>query len=188
MSDSTPGDTANNGGGLFELSMELMVDLAAPQANYKRVLEQGGFAGPEDGFAISFDRAVTDHVLRHHELFSSQFELGLGNVRPMIPLNVDPPMHSKYRKLLDPLFAPRRMDEQEDDITRRVNGFIDTFIDRGECNFSEDFAELFPHPCSWVSWACRRSSSGCSSGSETGSSTPRRSIPTRCSTPTSAAS
>ena len=65
-------------------------------------------------------------------------------MRPLIPLNVDPPKHSKYRKLLDPLFAPKRMDEQEEDITRRVNGFIDTFIDRGECNFTEEFAELFP--------------------------------------------
>ena len=65
-------------------------------------------------------------------------------MRPLIPLNVDPPQHSKYRKLLDPLFAPKRMDEQEEDITRRVNGFIDTFIDRGECNFTEEFAELFP--------------------------------------------
>jgi cytochrome P450 len=62
----------------------------------------------------------------------------------MIPLNVDPPMHAKYRKLLDPLFAPKRMDQQEADITRRVNGFIDVFIDRGECNFTEEFAELFP--------------------------------------------
>ena len=70
--------------------------------------------------------------------------MNLGNVRPMIPLNVDPPQHSNYRKLLDPLFAPRRMDEQEEDITRRVNGFIDTFIGRGECNFTEEFAELFP--------------------------------------------
>ena len=25
-----------------------------------------------------------------------------------------------------------------------MNGFIDTFIDRGECNFTEEFAELFP--------------------------------------------
>ena len=41
----------------------------------------------------------------------------LGNVRPLIPLNVDPPMHSKYRKILDPLFAPRRMDALEADIT-----------------------------------------------------------------------
>jgi cytochrome P450 len=36
------------------------------------------------------------------------------------------------------------MDEQEEDITRRVNGFIDAFVDRGECNFTEEFAELFP--------------------------------------------
>ena len=53
-------------------------------------------------------------------------------------------MHSKYRKLLDPLFAPKRMDEQEADITRRVNGFIDAFADRGECNFTEELAELYP--------------------------------------------
>ena len=42
--------------------------------------------------------------------------MNLGNVRPLIPLNVDPPNHSKYRKLLDPMFAPRRMEEQEEDI------------------------------------------------------------------------
>jgi cytochrome P450 len=102
------------------------------------------FAQPMEGVALSYSRANTDYVLRHHEQFSSVVDLGLGNVRPMIPLNVDPPMHSKYRKLLDPLFAPKRMDEQEADITRRVNGFIDVFIDRGECNFTEEFAELFP--------------------------------------------
>ena len=70
--------------------------------------------------------------------------MGLGNVRPLIPLNVDPPLHSKYRKLLDPLFAPKRMDEQEEDITRRVGALIDGFIEAGECNFTEDFAEIFP--------------------------------------------
>ena len=68
----------------------------------------------------------------------------MGNVRPLIPLNIDPPEHSKYRKILDPLFAPKRMDAREDDITSRVNHFIDAFIDKGECNFTEEFAELFP--------------------------------------------
>ena len=38
-----------------------------------------------DGFALSFDRATSDHVLRHHELFSSRVEMGLGNLRPLIP-------------------------------------------------------------------------------------------------------
>jgi cytochrome P450 len=127
-----------------QAGMQALFDLSAPQPNYKKLLEQGGFVRPMEGMAISFDRAITEHVLRHHELFSSRVEMSLGNVRPLIPLNVDPPQHSKYRKFLDPLFAPKRMDEQEEDITRRVNGFIDQFIDRGECNFTEEFAELFP--------------------------------------------
>ncbi len=128
----------------MELAFEAMTDLAAPQQTYRDLIAAGGFAQPMEGVAISYSRANTDYVLRHHEQFSSVVDLGLGNVRPMIPLNVDPPMHSKYRKLLDPLFSPKRMDEQEANITRRVNGFIDTFIERGECNFSEEFAELFP--------------------------------------------
>jgi cytochrome P450 len=125
-------------------AMALLGDLSSPQPAYLELIANGGFVQPMDGFAISFSRVNTDYVLRHHELFSSRIEMNLGNVRPLIPLNVDPPMHSKYRKLLDPLFAPKRMDEQEADITRRVNGFIDAFVDEGECNFTEEFAELFP--------------------------------------------
>jgi cytochrome P450 len=127
-----------------QMGMQAMFDLAAPQPNYKALIEQGGFVQPMDAMALSFSRVNTDFVLRHHELFSSRVEMNMGNVRPLIPLNVDPPRHSKYRKLLDPLFAPRRMEEQEEDITARVNGFIDAFIDQGECNFSEEFADIFP--------------------------------------------
>jgi cytochrome P450 len=139
MSDDSESHVAD-----LQDAMALLGDLSAPQAAYLELIAKGGFVQPMDGFAISFSRANTDYVLRHHEVFSSRIDMNLGNVRPLIPLNVDPPMHSKYRKLLDPLFAPRRMDEQEEDITRRVNGFIDAFVDRGECNFTEEFAELFP--------------------------------------------
>jgi len=121
-----------------------MLDLSAPQPNYAALLEAGGFVDAAEGFALSFNRANTEFVLRNHALFSSCVDMSMGNVRPMIPLNVDPPNHSKYRKLLDPMFAPRRMEEEEEDITRRANGFIDAFIDRGECNFTEEIAELFP--------------------------------------------
>jgi cytochrome P450 len=121
-----------------------LIDPAAPQPMYKALQEQSGVFQPTEQLVMTFDRSVTEHVLRQHGLFSSCVDLNMGNVRPLIPLNVDPPQHSKYRKLLDPLFAPRYMDEQEEDITRRVNGFIDQFIDRGECNFTEEFADLFP--------------------------------------------
>ena len=124
--------------------MDTLLNLASPQPMYRDMIEQGGMASPGDGMVMVFNRELNDFVLRHHELFSSHIDMPLGNVRPLIPLNIDPPKHSKYRKLMDPLFSPKRMDEQEADITRRVNEFIDAFVDRGECNFTEEFAELFP--------------------------------------------
>ncbi len=118
--------------------------MASPQPMYRQLIEQGGLVCPMEGVFATFSRELTDHVLRHHELFSSVGGLDLGNTRPLIPLNVDPPQHSKYRRILDPLFAPKQMDAQEADIAGRANHFIDVFIDRGECNFSVEFAELFP--------------------------------------------
>jgi cytochrome P450 len=146
MTDVTHEEATNANGDAqaAALAMDVMLNLAAPQQRYLDLIAQGGYVEAMEGFGLSFSRANTEYVLRHHEEFSSAVDLPIGNVRPLIPLNVDPPQQSKYRKLLDPLFAPRRMEEQEEDITRRVNGFIDTFIDRGECNFSEEFAELFP--------------------------------------------
>jgi cytochrome P450 len=128
----------------LQTGMEQLLDLASPQPRYRQVIEDGGLLQPMEGLSVTFSRALSDHVLRHHELFSSVGGLDLGNIRPLIPLNVDPPQHSKYRKILDPLFAPKQMDAQEADITARVNYFIDTFIEAGECNFSEQFAELLP--------------------------------------------
>src|SRR5436305_3238176 len=127
-----------------QMQTDTLLNLASPQPMYRDMIEQGGMAAPVDGMIMVFNRELNDFVLRHHELFSSRIDMPLGNVRPLIPLNVDPPMHSKYRKLMDPLFSPKRMDEQEADITRRVNEFMDTFVDRGECNFTEELAELFP--------------------------------------------
>jgi cytochrome P450 len=143
MADTTD-DAALTPAMYNQMAMETMFNLASPQASYQEMIAAGGYMAPMPGMGLSFSRANTEYVLRHHEIFSSNTEMNLGNIRPLIPINVDPPDHSKYRRLLDPLFAPRRMDEQEEDITRRANGFIDAFIDRGECNFTEEFAELFP--------------------------------------------
>ena len=142
MTDET--ELSTDPADFLEAGMDLLLDLAAPQPRYGQVIEQGGYLEPMQGLSVTFSRELSDHVLRHHELFSSVGGLDLGNIRPLIPLNVDPPEHSKYRKILDPLFAPQQMDAQEADITEPVNHFIDAFIDRGECNFTEEFAELLP--------------------------------------------
>lgn len=48
--------------------------------------------------------------MRHPEIFSADVGVGLiGNQRPLIPLHLDPPEQTRYRKLLDPLFMNREM-------------------------------------------------------------------------------
>jgi cytochrome P450 len=83
-------------------------------------------------------------VLQNADLFSSLGAAEIGQVRPLIPLEIDPPEHSKYRKLLDPLFAPRRVALLEDSTRALVNDLIDKVIDDGECNFHRSVAEPLP--------------------------------------------
>lgn len=84
-------------------------------------------------------------LLRCPEKFSSGEDAGkLGNQRPLIPLQIDPPEHQKFRKLLDPLFSPQRMRELEEPIARVVNQLIDTFIDDREIDFCTQFSLPFP--------------------------------------------
>ena len=61
-----------------------------------------------NGAVQTTTRAALDTALRNAEVYSSGIEgAPLGVERPLIPLQIDPPEHRKYRKLLDPLFAPR---------------------------------------------------------------------------------
>jgi cytochrome P450 len=127
-----------------EQGMEDLFDLAEPQPKYKALLEMGGVVVPAEGFAVAGSRAAADLILRDAGSYTSRGLVQLGNVRPLIPLSVDPPEHVKYRKILDPLFAPKKMDAIEDDVAARVNHFIDAFADRGRCNFTEELAVPFP--------------------------------------------
>ncbi len=84
-------------------------------------------------------------ALRHPEVFSSSAEaVSIGQEQPLIPLQIDPPDHLKYRRLLDPQFSPKRMAELEGGTRDFVNRLIDGFADRGTCDFHEEFATPLP--------------------------------------------
>src|SRR5207247_5449572 len=94
---------------------------------------------------IVTSRSGVDDVLRNPDLFSSGVSAhDLKTKRPLIPLQIDPPDHRKYRKLLDPLFAPQRMRLLEDSTVRLVNDLIDGFIDDDEVDFSKQFSTPYP--------------------------------------------
>lgn len=85
-------------------------------------------------------------MLQHSELFSSAEprSFAMGETWRMIPLEVDPPEHSKYRAALNPLFSPQRVRALDERIRIMAGELIDRFKDRGECEFIRDFGEQFP--------------------------------------------
>jgi cytochrome P450 len=82
------------------------------------------------------------------EHFSSKdlapFAKLLGDSWSMVPLEIDPPMHGIYRSIINPLFTPRRMAAMEDGVRKYAREYINTFKDRGHCEFMNEFAFRFP--------------------------------------------
>ncbi len=124
---------------------QALMGVAEPQPMYKALRESTPvFRSPE---AVVLSRLTDiEMALKHTELFSSNMDaVDLGNIRPLIPLQIDPPEHAKYRRILDPLFTPREMARREPGVAELVNEMIDRFAGRGEVDFHEEFA--VPLPC-----------------------------------------
>jgi cytochrome P450 len=89
-------------------------------------------------------RRDIEEAFRHPEIFASTEAVDLQNVRPLIPLSIDPPEHKKYRKILDPLFAPRAMARLEEPIAELANELMDAFDGRREVDFAAEFSIPLP--------------------------------------------
>jgi cytochrome P450 len=119
--------------------------VACPQPVYHRLQNECPVLETPVGVVISRHEDVV-FALRHPEIFTSDMDaIHLGNDRPLIPLQINPPDHLKYRKLLDPLFAPREINKLESEVRGLANDLIDAFVDAGEVEYSEAFA--IPLPC-----------------------------------------
>jgi cytochrome P450 len=83
-------------------------------------------------------------ALRHPDAFTSAGgQLGLGE-QPLLPLEVDPPLHTDYRRILNPRFTPRSIAALEPEVRRIVRELLDGFAGRGSCDFHQEFATPLP--------------------------------------------
>jgi cytochrome P450 len=138
--DSNPPEDS---GGMLSLMDEETA--ANPQPLFKQLRDATPVMSLGEMGVLVTCKSEADEVFRHPEIFSSNSDaVDLKNVRPLIPLQIDPPEHKKYRKLLDPIFAPRQMALIEESVSRTVNDLIDRFIDRGEVDFASEFSIPFP--------------------------------------------
>jgi cholest-4-en-3-one 26-monooxygenase len=62
----------------------------------------------------------------------------------MLMLNMDPPQHTKFRRLVSKGFTPKIINDLERHIRDMTHGIIDDVIERGECDFVTDIAAELP--------------------------------------------
>ena len=80
---------------------------------------------------------------RKSALFMEQDEEMLAQQRLMM-LNMDPPMHTRYRLLVNKGFTPRRVTALQDTIRRQTNEIIDSVAEKGEADFVTEMSAELP--------------------------------------------
>jgi cytochrome P450 len=59
-------------------------------------------------------------------------------------ITADPPRHKTYRTLVNKVFSASRVDAMEEYMKTIVHELIDSFIERGECDFIREFTTPLP--------------------------------------------
>ena len=91
-------------------------------------------------------------VNRDYERFSSAaqgtmpFEMGADEIaqQSLMMLNMDPPLHTRYRRLVNKGFTPRMVRDLEESIHRSTDAIIDEVIEQGEADFVTQISAELP--------------------------------------------
>jgi cytochrome P450 len=83
-------------------------------------------------------------ALSSPELFEANGANEMGQQRPCIPLDIDPPNHAKYRKLLDPLFSPRAVRALADETRAIAQELLAGMVADDHGDFHAAFTVPFP--------------------------------------------
>lgn len=68
----------------------------------------------------------------------------LGEPVLLNPIEIDPPRHHQYRRILNPFFTPAAVKGFDEPVRQICRELIAKFKDRGECEFVDEFAVPFP--------------------------------------------
>ncbi|MGH7733489.1 MAG: cytochrome P450 [Gemmatimonadales bacterium] len=106
--------------------------------------------GPGFWCVTKYDDCVT--INRDYEHFSSARRGALMWEMPeealeqqrLMMLNMDPPLHTRYRRLVNKGFTPRMISQLEQKIHETADEIIDTVIEKGECDFVTDLSAELP--------------------------------------------
>jgi cytochrome P450 len=128
---------------------------ADPYPIYRQIRERGPLLMPEANLAVFSSFSDCDEVLRHPTSASDRLKSTVAQraiaageqPRPFGPpgfLFLDPPDHTRLRKLVSKAFSPRVVKALEPDISALVNGLLDQIAGQGRFDVIADLAYPLP--------------------------------------------
>jgi len=89
---------------------------------------------------------IKEIQLDHTRFSHSEFIVPVDPSRQFIalPLGVDPPEHTEYRRIITPAFLPKVVNAVEARVREIAAGLVEKLAPRGECDFIADFARHLP--------------------------------------------
>ncbi len=136
--------------------------LACPHAFNERLRREAPvYQCPHTGITFISDYETITRIAKDYETFSNRFSTAMptseSRVDPRIVeiqkkgyppvdtmLTQDPPLHRRYRGMVNQAFTARRVATLEPEIEKLCHDIIDSFIHNGRCEFVADFAERVP--------------------------------------------
>lgn len=136
--------------------------LACPHAFNERLRKEAPvYQCPHTGITFVSDYETITRIAKDHETFSNRFSTAMptsdAKVDPRIieiqkkgyppvdtMLTQDPPVHRRYRGMVNQAFTARRVATLEPYIEKLCHELIDGFVAAGRCEFVVDFAERVP--------------------------------------------
>jgi cytochrome P450 len=134
--------------------------LNCPYEFYRTLQEQAPvYQLPDTNIFMVTRYADIKNLLKDTETYSNNFEAQLKGPEPSpevtaiyakawqpvdTMITADPPRHKTYRTLVNKVFNAKRVDAMEEYMKTIVQELIDSFIDRGECDFVREFTTPLP--------------------------------------------
>ena len=111
----------------------------------------GFYSNAARGFFVFTSHAAGTEILQDHETFSSLQGTHLFTREQIphrpLPMQLDPPEHTKIRALLYPFFSPKLVKGRFEEEARRICvNIIGPIAQAGECDILADFAEQITAP------------------------------------------
>ncbi len=136
--------------------------LACPHEFNERLRREAPvYQCPHTGITFVSDYETITRIARDHETFSNRFSTAMPSSESKVDARIldiqkqgyppvdtmltqDPPLHRRYRGMVNQAFTARRVATLAPSIEKLCHELIDGFIDEGRCEFVQTFAERVP--------------------------------------------